>query len=187
MPLAVTHAAPDFDRWDELHTLLMASFAYMANRIDPPSSLLRMSAADLEQKSRDETLLLAMDGERIVGCAFVRLEAANNPSRAYIGKMAVGADHRGQGIARRFVEMAEAIALDAGREALELQTRIELTENHETFASLGFIKTRENAHAGYDRPTNITMRRHLAPAVPPERFDRSPIDEFIIAPAGDND
>ncbi|MCC2098608.1 MAG: GNAT family N-acetyltransferase [Hyphomicrobiales bacterium] len=129
----------------------------MAERIDPPSSLLRMSAADLKQKSSDETLFLAMDGERIAGCAFVRLEE----DCAYVGKLAVDADFRGQGLARRFVEAAEALALANDRHFLELQTRIELTENHATFARLGFVMTRENAHEGYDRPTNITMRRAL--------------------------
>ncbi|MCG6859037.1 MAG: GNAT family N-acetyltransferase [Salaquimonas sp.] len=163
MTLTIAPAAQSFSRWDELHALLMACFAYMADRIDPPSSMLRMSAADLEQKSRDEMLLLAMDGERIAGCAFVRLESAQDRNCAYIGKMAVDADYRGQGLARRFVEEAEALARRSGLAALELQTRIELTENRETFERLGFVVTRENAHEGYDRPTNITMRRELTP------------------------
>ena len=157
MPVSVVRAPPSFARWEELHALLLACFAYMAERIDPPSSLLRMSAADLKQKSSDETLFLAMDGERIAGCAFVRLEE----DCAYVGKLAVDADFRGQGLARRFVEAAEALALANDRHFLELQTRIELTENHATFARLGFVMTRENAHEGYDRPTNITMRRAL--------------------------
>jgi phosphinothricin acetyltransferase len=41
---------------------------------------------------------------------------------------------------------------------LELETRIELTENHATFARMGFIKTAETAHPGYERPTSIKMR-----------------------------
>ena len=45
--------------------------------------------------------------------------------------------------------------------ALELETRIELTENHETFAALGFVKVSEGAHPGYDRTTFITMRKTL--------------------------
>ncbi len=163
MPVSIAPAPRSFSRWDELHALLMDCFAYMASRIDPPSSLLRMSVADLERKSCDETLLLAMDGERIAGCAFVRLEPAHKPECAYIGKMAVHADYRGQGIAWCFVAEAEKMARANGLGALELQTRIELTENHETFARLGFVKTRENAHEGYDRPTNITMRRVLTP------------------------
>ena len=41
---------------------------------------------------------------------------------------------------------------------LELQTRIELTENQATFGRMGFVKTAETAHEGFDRPTSITMR-----------------------------
>lgn len=164
MPVTIARASSDFSRWDELHDLLMRCFAYMAARIDPPSSLLRMSAADLKLKSRDETLYLAMDGEHIAGCAFVRLE----PDCAYVGKLAVDADYRGQGITRRFMEEAERLARANGLGVLELQTRIELTENRETFEKLGFVKTRENAHEGYDRPTNITMRRVLTLSPPHE-------------------
>ena len=43
----------------------------------------------------------------------------------------------------------------------ELDTRIELTENHATFAALGFTKIAERAHDGYERPTFITMRKTL--------------------------
>jgi ribosomal protein S18 acetylase RimI-like enzyme len=152
----VTDAA--FDRWDELHRLLMESFAYMAPRIDPPSSLLRMGVADLAAKTVQETLLLAADGDRLVGCVFLRLE----PDRAYVGKLAVDAAYRGQGIARRLLAMAEVFAVDHGRVALELQTRVELTENHAAFSRLGFVKVAETAHPGYDRPTSITMRKPIA-------------------------
>ena len=41
---------------------------------------------------------------------------------------------------------------------LELSTRIELVENHATFARMGFAKTAETAHEGFDRPTSIVMR-----------------------------
>jgi hypothetical protein len=41
---------------------------------------------------------------------------------------------------------------------LELETRIELTENHAAFARMGFIKTAETSHEGFDRTTSIVMR-----------------------------
>ncbi|MBZ8134034.1 GNAT family N-acetyltransferase [Afifella sp. IM 167] len=160
MSLTVCEADPAFDRWEELHALLMASFAYMAERIDPPSSLLAMGPAELRAKAASETLLLAMEDEKIVGCAFLRLE----PDCLYVGKVAVDAARRGAGIARRLLALAEARAVAAGRPCLKLQTRIELTENHAAFARLGFVRTAETAHAGYDRPTSITMTKLLAEA-----------------------
>lgn len=56
---------------------------------------------------------------------------------------------------------AEDFGRESGRAVLELDTRIELTENHATFAALGFVKTGEDAHDGYDRPTFITMQKPL--------------------------
>jgi phosphinothricin acetyltransferase len=44
---------------------------------------------------------------------------------------------------------------------LELQTRVELIENHKTFGALGFEKVAETAHPGYSRPTSITMQRSI--------------------------
>lgn len=158
MNVSITKAPPGFDRWEEMHALLMASFAYMADRIDPPSSLLRMTPQILAEKAKAETLLLATDGRRIVGCAFLRAE----PDTLYVGKLAVDREFRGFGLARRLFAAAEEDARKAGLSWLELQTRIELTENHETFARLGFVRTGESAHAGYDRPTSITMRKPVA-------------------------
>jgi hypothetical protein len=60
------------------------------------------------------------------------------------------------------MDAAEKHARDTGLAYLELETRIELTENHETFAAMGFIKTAEHAHSAYDHPTSITMRKQLA-------------------------
>jgi GNAT superfamily N-acetyltransferase len=79
----------------------------------------------------------------------------------YLGRLAVAAAHRGSGLARALVAAAEAEARARGLGTLELQIRIELTENHAAFARLGFAKTGETAHDGYDRPTSITMRKAL--------------------------
>src|SRR6185295_4788841 len=51
----------------------------------------------------------------------------------------------------------------AGKPAMELDTRIELVENHKTFAAFGFVKTAERSHAGYTRATFITMQKALVP------------------------
>ncbi len=47
--------------------------------------------------------------------------------------------------------------------ALELETRVELVENHATFAKFGFVKIGESAHEGFDAPTSIRMRANLLP------------------------
>ncbi|OCW55667.1 hypothetical protein AWJ14_05940 [Hoeflea olei] len=159
--MRIVRASGDFADWDSLHALLVRCFAYMEGRIDPPSSLAAMGPAELEAKSRTEILLLAMAGARIAGCLFLRLDA----DAVYIGKLAVDAPFRRQGLARRLIAAAEAIARETGRPKLVLQTRVELAENQDSFARLGFAITARTAHQGFDRPTSVTMTRPVgAPA-----------------------
>jgi GNAT superfamily N-acetyltransferase len=149
--------ANGFADWEDLLALLRRAFAFMEGRIDPPSSLHRLDAAGLAAKARAERCLLAFRGGQLVGCAFCE------PRRAslYIGKLAVEPKLQGQGIGRALLARAEAEARALGLPALELQTRIELVENHRAFGQLGFVRTGETAHAGFARPTSVTMRKAL--------------------------
>ena len=144
-----------FSDWPGLLALLRSAYAYMDSRINPPSSLLRMGVDELEQKARDEVLILALEHQRLVGCAFACLRE----DCVYVAKLAVDADVRGRGVARKIMQVAETLARTNARPFVELETRIELIENHETFVALGFSKVAESAHAGFDRPTSITMRK----------------------------
>jgi N-acetylglutamate synthase-like GNAT family acetyltransferase len=72
----------------------------------------------------------------------------------------------GRGIGKAIVEAARAEACTLGLKALELQTRIELIENHIAFARMGFIKIAETAHHGFARSTSITMRAPVQCSAP---------------------
>lgn len=154
-------APADFADWAGLLALLRDSFAYMAARIDPPSSLQQMGSAELRAKAKGESLIVAVDEAELVGCAFAAIQA----DCVYVGKLAVAERARGRGIARQIIGVAESLAGDNDRGFLELRTRIELVENHRTFAALGFEKVAETEHPGYRRPTSITMRKRLAARV----------------------
>jgi ribosomal protein S18 acetylase RimI-like enzyme len=153
--IVIEQAARDFGKWDELLQILHAAFDYQKDRIDPPSSLYGLDEAALALKAQAELLLLARRGSEIAGCVFVRL----SPGSTYLGKLAVRPDLQGRGIGRQLVAAVERAALEASSSALELETRIELVENHETFGRLGFKKVSEGSHDGYDRSTFITMRK----------------------------
>jgi len=146
-----------FSDWTGLHRLLQCCFAPMEKRIDPPSSLNRMSPDDLRRKAENETLVLVRSGRELVACGFF----AEHADALYLGKLAVRPDFRRRGILRSIVSIAEETARDKSIKALVLQTRIELVENHATFQALGFTRTGETCHAGYNRPTSITMRKPL--------------------------
>ena len=147
-----------FSDWPQLLSLLRESFAYMNSRIDPPSSLTRMGIDEFKAKAAEETLIVATEGQSLIGCAF----AALRDECVYVGKVAVAQSARGKGAARAMFAAAEDLAREHGRRFLELQTRIELVENHATFGALGFEKVAETAHPGYNRPTSITMRKRVA-------------------------
>ncbi|MEC3861086.1 GNAT family N-acetyltransferase [Mesobacterium sp. TK19101] len=151
-------APRDFSDWQGLLDLILLSFAYMERRIDPPSSAHRLTLDTLRQKARDEHLYLS-GGASLTGCAFF----AERPGTLYVGKMAIHPDRQRTGLGRAFMVEAEALARRLGLTRLHLETRIELTEVHEAYRRMGFVKTAEKAHPGFDRPTSITMERTLPP------------------------
>jgi GNAT superfamily N-acetyltransferase len=149
---------PGFDHWRELLDLILDAFAYMDGRIDPPSSAHRLTPESLKDKCAAETVFLARDGDRLVGCVFLD----DRGDHIYVGKLAVAPSLQGSGIGRRLMATAEGEARQRGKRFMELQTRVELTGNHAAFARLGFREVGRTAHAGYSRPTSITMRKDLA-------------------------
>ncbi len=161
MSIEIRQAPPGFTQWEELLALLHEAFQYQRPRIDPPSSLYRLDVRSLADKAQDEAAFLALDAGQLVGCAFAKVK----PDCLYVGKVAVRPGRQGQGIGRRLMQAVEHHARQADQAVLELETRIELVENHRTFAALGFARTAEHAHAGYARPTYVTMRKSLRPSV----------------------
>ncbi len=150
---------PTFEDWDGLLALIRISFASMDGRIDPPSSATALTAGGLRQKAETETGFIAVDSKILAGCVFCRAEA----ECLYVGKLAVLPSRQREGLGRRLLAAAEALARERGLAALRLETRIELTEKHAAFAACGFVKTAENAHPGFDRTTSIEMRKALTP------------------------
>jgi len=139
----------------EVLDLIRRSFAEMEGRIDPPSSVHRLTAADLAAQAEAGEIWAI--GTPVVACVLL------TPRRdaLYLGKLAVAANLRGTGLARQLVDLAVGRARAHGLAALELQTRTELVEDHATFARLGFVQTATCAHPGYARPTSLTLRRPL--------------------------
>jgi N-acetylglutamate synthase-like GNAT family acetyltransferase len=155
--VTVTVKEEGFSDWQALLALLFEAFTYMECRIDPPSSLHLLNEETIAQKATEETLLLARDGGRLVGCCFLK----NLGEKMYLGKLAVDpkAQHSGIGIA--VVNSAIDLCRTRGKKLIELQSRIELVEVHDFFRRCGFRQSGTTAHEGYDRPTSITMQLEL--------------------------
>ncbi|MEM0922691.1 MAG: GNAT family N-acetyltransferase [Pseudomonadota bacterium] len=145
-----------------MHSLLKTAFSYMRGRIDPPSSLNEMRPQDLEALAAQGLALIGTDAAGdIVACGFLRPHETPSEKGMLLGKLAVAPGLRRRGVARRLVDRAGEATKRMNRTALIVQTRIELTENHAAFASMGFEKIAETSHPGFDRPTSITMRKAL--------------------------
>lgn len=146
--------ATDPALWPGVLSLLHQAFAYMEGRIDPPSSLRDLTPEALtEQTAKGEIWVIGPP----IACVFL----TPKPGALYVGKLATHPDHRNRGLARSLIALAETRARDLKLPVLELQTRIELSENHATFRRLGFEEVARSAHPGYDRPTSLTFRRRV--------------------------
>lgn len=147
-------AGEDFGR---VLALIRAAFADMEGRIDPPSSMHKLTAEALAGMARDGEVWVAEDADGPVACMVLTPRETD----LYLGKLAVAAAHRREGLARQMIDQALRRAKSLGKGAVMLKTRVELTENHATFAALGFRKVGESAHPGFDRPTSLTYRRDV--------------------------
>lgn len=140
-------------------SLIRAEFASMEGRIDPPSSMHRLTEAGVTRQAETGEVWVIGPAQAPLACLFL----TPKPGALYLGKLAVAGDARGQGHARRLVALAEDRARALGLAALELQTRIELTENHAAVTRLGFVCVGGTAHPGYDRVTSWTWRKPVNP------------------------
>lgn len=145
------------DDMNALLGLILRSFAAMEGRIDPPSSAHSLSVESLRRRAREEIGYLIALEDKPIACLFCKAEL----DALYLGKLAVDPDFQGKGLGRLLLAAAEDLALSLGLSHLRLETRIELTENHECFRRWGFEKTAENSHPGYDRTTSIEMMKRL--------------------------
>lgn len=149
--------SPDYPHWKAVLALVLEAFAYMEGQIDPPSSAHRLTVAEMAAQAGSGAVWVIEAQGRPVACLFGK----ERGDGLYVGKLAVAAPFRGMGLARRLIAAAEAEARARDLRWLELESRIELAENHAAFAALGFARTGETAHPGFDRPTSITMRKSL--------------------------
>ena len=153
--IKIRYLDPQTNEWDSLHRLIVDTFAYMSARINPPSSALSLTPQSIQEAAENHVILTASDNRKLIACCFLQtIEDA-----IYIGKLAVEAEYQGNGIARRFVQAAQKLAIANGLKKLTLQVRVELRENQTVFERLGFNKTGTSQHPGFTYPTSITMTK----------------------------
>lgn len=130
-------ADPDRTDWRQVAQLLAEAFAYMEARLGHPARAAAATPADLASAAREGPVFLIRDGARIAACLFCR-PSRDHADALYIGRLAVAADQRGQGLARRLIDAAAGHARAENYAALTLDTGQAFPELHATFAKLGF-------------------------------------------------
>lgn len=138
--------------------LIRAAFGFMEGRIDPPSSMLALSGADVTRQATEGEVWLIGRGPE--ACVFLTPKTG----ALYIGKLATAEAARRRGHARALMALAESRARALGLPMLELQSRVELVENHRAFKAMGFAVVGATRHPGYDRDTSLTFRRPVSEA-----------------------
>jgi GNAT superfamily N-acetyltransferase len=138
--------------WPALLSLIQRAFAYMEGRIDPPSSLSRLTAAALS--ASPEVWVL---GQPAQACMVL----TPKEGRLYLGKLAVEPALQGRGLGRQMVARAEDRARELGLPVVELETRVELEENHRFYLGLGYSEVERSAHPGFSRPTSVRYSKKI--------------------------
>ncbi|MGI9354797.1 MAG: GNAT family N-acetyltransferase [Rhizobiaceae bacterium] len=85
-----------------------------------------MTINDLRAKVAAKTLFLVDDNDRVVGCVFARLETGF----IYVGKVALLRELASVGIGSAMMEATLTYAKELATDALEVETRLELIEDH---------------------------------------------------------
>jgi len=129
--------------------LMMASFESYRTWLEPESGVFRETAVTIQSKLENETLLLATEEDKLVGCLFYKpLDKG-----LYFGRLSVLPAQQGRGIARQLITEVENIARSRRCDFVTLNVRIVLEDNIRFFTALGYEIVGTGTHEGYEEPT----------------------------------
>jgi GNAT superfamily N-acetyltransferase len=135
--------------------LTRRTFAYMDGLVHPPSSIHHLTLDKL--RTQANLAEIWSSGSPLLASMIL------TPKRhaLYVGKLCVDERSRGKGLSRMMLAHATVRAIALKLPALELETRIELRDNHAAFQVMGFVEVARTSHQGFDHPTALTFRRKV--------------------------
>jgi predicted N-acetyltransferase YhbS len=138
-------------------TLLQRAFGQYRGKLRPESGALRETADSLRDAMSSGTILLAVRGDRILGCVSVQ----RRPDHAYAGRLAVEPMERGAGLGRALLARAEILARELGAQRLRVDVRLKLHDSRAFFRAQGFREGTQRSHPGFSRPTYVELEKTL--------------------------
>jgi GNAT superfamily N-acetyltransferase len=96
----------------------------------------------IEVLPRHDRILLALDGERLIAFAHLRISHdLLTDETAEVASIVVRVSNRRQGVGRRLIAAAEAWARESGRARLLLRTDVVRTDAHAFYVAQGYEQT----------------------------------------------
>jgi GNAT superfamily N-acetyltransferase len=141
----------DVSRAAELLALVHAAFGGL--EIQPPSSVLKETAAGFAARLASETCFVIESDSRLIASVF----CIRQGDALYIGRLAVAPEWRGKRLATALIEAAKEEARRIGAKHIILKVRVALASNVVLFRRHGFAIVAEETQAGYPAPTSYVM------------------------------
>ena len=159
----IRRALPDYPHWPALLEIVKDAFAYMEHVTGAPPRAKAFTPEDLAQRAAlGAAWVVEANGPQ--GCLFAR-PSRDLPDALFLHLLALAPAYRGQGLAGRLVQKAEAEARAQGYRRITLDTGSGLTELRQTYQRWGWT---EIADTGED----VTFVRDLPPLTKETSDDR---------------
>lgn len=135
------------DEYAAAGAVTAAAYREFARAGDPDWEDYLRRIEDVAERAQRTTIFVALDGERIVGCATLELDGRTDdhhgdlePHEAHIRMLGVDPDVRGRGVGRALMAACEERAVGAGRSLMTLDTTHRMTAARTMYERLGYVR-----------------------------------------------
>ena len=123
------------------------AYREFAREGDPDWQEYLVRLADVADRASRTTILVAVEGDRILGTATLELDGRTEPEgdplgpdEAHIRMLGVVPEARGRGIGRLIMEACEARAAASGRTLITLNTTLRMRSAQRMYESMGYSR-----------------------------------------------
>jgi ribosomal protein S18 acetylase RimI-like enzyme len=146
MAITIREARPD--EHDEAGRVTAGAYAEFVPVGDEDWHGYLARIADVSERAARTTIVVALDGERVVGSATLELTARVEepedpplrPHEAHLRMLGVDPSARGLGIGTRLMQACERLAAEQGKTLMTLHTTARMTSAQRMYERLGYVR-----------------------------------------------